>query len=66
MKVDTENCQTIDEQLESIEKEFALTGDFFSFEVHPNIVRADKIRTTRLWRKRRELVSSPECRFDRE
>ena len=62
MLVDAENCQTVDEQLDEIDRLLNETGNFFSFDVHPNVVRADNILTERLEKKRKALVNSEEYR----
>ena len=66
MKVDTSNCQTVDEKIGAIESEYETVGNFFSCDVHPNVVRADSIRAKRLLRKRLELLRSPEYMFYQE
>ena len=60
MLVDAENCRTVDEELEYIEKQFDCIGNFFTCDVHPNQVRAYEASFKRLWRKRSEVKRTEE------
>jgi hypothetical protein len=66
MRVDTNNCQTVEEKLDEVNNQLDQTGDFFSFDVHPNVVRADKIRSDRLWKRRLAIIHSAEYQFAKE
>jgi len=66
VKVDTEKCLTVDEELEYIERQLDLVGNFFRWDVHPNKARAADISAHRLLKKLVAVRSSPEYFYQRD
>lgn len=60
MRVDKDRCRTVEEEFEHNWEQLESCGNFFVCDVHPNVVRADKLLVKRLWRKRLEIANSPE------
>lgn len=58
--MDKDRCKTVDEELDWIEAQLQTCGNFFAWDVHPNVVRADQIRWERLWRKKAAIAVSLE------
>jgi len=51
MSVDVDKCLSPEEEYVYLWEEYDDCGNFFAFEVHPNIVRADDIRRKRLLKR---------------
>jgi len=63
MKICKEKARTPEEELEILDEQLFNTGNFFSWDVHPNRVKAAIIRRQRIHRKMREIVDSDEYKF---
>lgn len=60
MRVNTKECNTVEEELAHIEEQINGVGNFFACDVHPSAVRAAEATSKRLWRKRSRLIRSLE------
>lgn len=60
MKVDKSKIRTPDEEYAYLWQELNKCGNFFAWDVHPNVLRADKIRKERLRNRINILVDSVE------
>lgn len=58
MRVSHKNLKTPVEELDALVSERASIGDFFPWDVHPNVLRQYKLREARLTKKIFELVDS--------
>lgn len=58
MRVSHKNLKTPVEELDALVSEKAAIGDFFPWDVHPNVLRQYKLREERLTKKIFELVDS--------
>lgn len=60
MRVQTSKARTPDEEYDYLRCRLGKLGNFFVWDVHPNVVRADDITSKKLWKKVKELVDSDE------
>lgn len=60
MKVSTDNLMDPNELKDYLEYEIMWNGNFFAWEVHPNVLRASQKRGKRLRRKLQDLLDSEE------
>ena len=60
MKVSTQKIRTPDEEYEYLNKQLEESGNFFSWEEHPNKMRAYDIRVARIKKRLSELIASKE------
>lgn len=60
LKVQKDKARTPEEAYWYLWGRLGKLGDFVTWEVHPNIVRADNIASKKLWKKFKELVDSEE------
>lgn len=60
MKIDKSKIRTPDEEYEYLRNRLNNLGNFFSWEVHPNVIRADEIQRKKLQKRLTELVDSAE------
>jgi hypothetical protein len=60
LKVSKQNIRTPDEEYEYINKQLDSLGNYFAWDVHPNVIRATAIQRKRLYKKQYELVHSEE------
>lgn len=63
MKVCKEKARTPEEELEYLDELLYNTGNFFSWDVHPNKVRTAHITRMKLHRKMRKVIDSEEYKF---
>lgn len=60
MKVDKSKIRTPDEEYAYLWSKFDDIGNFFAWDVHPNVVRNADIQREKNWKKIKALVDSPE------
>jgi hypothetical protein len=60
MRVDKSKIRTPDEEYQYLWNKIQNGGDFFSWEVHPNVLRAYNMRRDKLYKKLQQLVDSAE------
>ena len=60
MKVDKRKIQTPDEEYKYLFEKLGEIGNFFSWEVHPNVVRNADIQRKKIYKKIKKLVDSAE------
>lgn len=65
MRVCTECCRTIEEELDYLDDRIHNLGFFFSWEVHPNQVKAADISIWRLYCRKQKLIQSEEYKYHR-
>lgn len=56
LKVCTQEARTLEEEYDHLRKLLASGGNFFSWEVHPNVVRANNFRSTKLRKKMAQVM----------
>lgn len=59
MRVSFDKCQTVDEELDHIEKQLDLICNFFVCDAPPNRIRAAKISADKLHKKIHKIKNSP-------
>lgn len=60
MRVDKDKIRTPDEEYDYLDNKLKNLGNYFSWEVHPNVVKATDIQDKRLKKKLKALVDSEE------
>jgi len=60
MKVDKSKARNPDEEYAYIWEKLNSLGNYFAWDVHPNVLRATDMQRERLWKKLKILVDSPE------
>lgn len=58
MKVQYSEIRTPCEELDHLKEQYLLSGNFFSWEVHPNVLRASDMYSEKLRKKIRTFTDS--------
>ena len=63
MKVSKKNLMTPDEEYDYVTEKLSKLGNYFSWDVHPNVIRNTALQRAKLRKRLHEIVDSEEFRY---